>query len=282
MRKLSVLLMVCLMGTICSAGVLLNDTFADGVRTNTNLPTESALWASSAADVTTSVGSVAQTMVTSSRRLHTYFTSAGSVSMNVGDKLITTIEFSPETALYSSTSRNFRLGLFHDSTRCEADGVGDSGTSNAWVDATGYAVMFSLSSGTASTIQVGKRNSTTATLIGATGAYLWGTGTGGASNLTLDTVYTMTMAMDYKAVDLMQVDFTFSNAATGWSTTASYTDTASVNSTFEFLQMRLSAASGTADVVDIHSIKVEHVVPEPATLILLGLGGLISLKKRRS
>jgi hypothetical protein len=268
MRKLSVLLMVCLMGTICSAGVLLNDTFADGVRTNTNLPTESALWASSAADVTTSVGSVAQTMVTSSRRLHTYFTSAGSVSMNVGDKLITTIEFSPETALYSSTSRNFRLGLFHDATRCEADGVGDSGTSNAWVDA--------------STIQVGKRNSTTATLIGSTGAYLWGTGTGGASNLTLDTVYTMTMAMDYQAANLMQVDFTFSNAATGWSTTASYTDTASVNSTFEFLQMRLSAASGTADVVDIHSIKVEHVVPEPATLILLGLGGLISLKKRRS
>ncbi len=47
------------------------------------------------------------------------------------------------------------------------------------------------------------------------------------------------------------------------------------------LMFRLSKVDGTAEVVNFQSIMIEHVIPEPATLILLGLGGLVSLRKRR-
>ena len=39
-------------------------------------------------------------------------------------------------------------------------------------------------------------------------------------------------------------------------------------------------AEGTADLLDFRELKIE-LVPEPATLVLLGLGGLVSLRKRR-
>jgi hypothetical protein len=50
---------------------------------------------------------------------------------------------------------------------------------------------------------------------------------------------------------------------------------------FDMLMFRLSKVDGTAEVVNFQSIMIEHVIPEPATLILLGLGGLVSLRKRR-
>jgi hypothetical protein len=276
------------LGGMASATVLLNDTFADGSRLETNLPNESGLWASSPADVTTGAGSVAQAMATSSRRLHTYFAADGSpVSLGVGEQLVATIEFSPKGALYSSTSRNFRFGLYTDPTGGQllSDSVGDAGSSNSWQDATGYAVQFSLSSGTASTIQLGKRTDFSVTsLLGTGSAYTWSAGGGRASDLTLDTVYTMTMVLDYQAANEMLVSFTFAdeNGVIGSETLLDnglggkpvYTD-------FDFLLFRFSQAPGTADVIDIHSIQIAHIIPEPATLVLLGLGGLVSLRKRR-
>ncbi|MEJ5259924.1 MAG: PEP-CTERM sorting domain-containing protein [Anaerohalosphaeraceae bacterium] len=287
MKKSFLFLLVLLLGTLGQATVILHDTFADGSRLETNLPYESALYASSPADVTVSVGSVRQAMSTASRRLHTYFADQGSpLGLNVGDKLVATIEFAPCGALYSSTSRNFRFGLFYDPTSPQhrADNIGDSGVSNSWQDATGYAVQFSLSSGTASTIQVGKRTDFTVTsLLGTSGAYQWGTGTGGASNLVLDRVYTMTFVLDYQAADLMQVDFTFMDDY-GFSTSASLTDNGlggkPIYTNFDFLLFRFSAASGTADIIDIRSIKIEYI-PEPATLALLGIGGLLAFRRKR-
>jgi hypothetical protein len=85
--KYSFLFFIAAVGGVCSAAVLLNDTFADSSRLETNLPNESTFWASSPGDVTVGVSYVQQAMATSSRRLHTYFTPANApASLELGDK----------------------------------------------------------------------------------------------------------------------------------------------------------------------------------------------------
>ena len=59
MKRVFVLLMICLISSMSSAVVLLNDTWADASRVETNLPTESAVWVGSPEDVTMGVGSLA-------------------------------------------------------------------------------------------------------------------------------------------------------------------------------------------------------------------------------
>jgi hypothetical protein len=274
--------------TVCSAEVLLYDTFADGSRIETSLPTESGFWASSAGDVTTSVGSVSLDMAGSSRRMHTYFAPSGSpTSLSVGETLTATITFSAAGGFIDTTSRNFRFGLFYDAVQMAQDGVGDNGLSNGWYDATGYMTQFSLSSSeTSANARIGKRTATEGTysLLGTDSAYTYASNGDKVTNLSLNTVYTMQMILDYQASDLMEVTFNFLQGNTLLAS-AQLADNGAfggkpIYTNFDFLMFRLSSNSGTAEIVNFHSLKIEHVIPEPATLVMLGLGGLISLRKR--
>lgn len=289
MKRLFVLSMICLISSISPAVVLLNDTFADGSRIETDLPNESGFWASSAGDVTTTAGNVRLDMAGSSRRMHTYFTPAGSpVSLGVGEKLIATIDFIPEVAFVPTTSRNFRMGLFYDPVQMAADGVGDSGTDNGWYDATGYSTTFGLSdTSTVATARNGKRTATEGTysLLGTDSAFTYGDGGTGAGNLSLDTVYTITMMLDYQAANLMEVSFEFSQGETVIASCSLIDDGTfggkPIYTDFDFLMFRLSKNEATAEVVNFQSITIEHIVPEPATLALLGLGGLFAIRRKR-
>lgn len=290
MRKLLMLMLIsCLIPTIASAQVILYDTFADGDRTDTDLPYESGFWASTAGDVTTTAGNVRLDMGTGSRRMHTYFAPAGSpVSLNVGEKLIATINFIPEVAFVDGTSRNFRFGLFYDDEQYTQDGVGDAGISNGWADATGYNVQFSLSSSeTSAKARVGKRTVLDGgySLLGKDDAYTYAPNGETVTNLSLDTVYTVQMILDYQAADLMQVTFNFLQESSTLAS-ASLTDDGAfggkpIYTNFDLLQFRLSKVDGTAEVINFQSIMVEHVVPEPATMVLLGLGGLLTIRRKR-
>jgi hypothetical protein len=263
----AVLALVLAVSAVGSAEVLLNDTFADGDRTDTDLPNESGFWASSPGDVTTTAGNVRLGMADSSRRMHTYFAPAESpVSLSVGETLIATIDFIPEVGFVSSESSNFRMGLFYDPVQMAQDSVGDSGIDNGWHDATGYSVTFGLSdTETVAKAQCGKRTATEGTnsLLGTDGAYTYaGSGTG-AGGLSLNTVYTITMTLDYQAADLMEVSFKFSQGDTVIAS-CSLTDDGAfggkpIYTNFDFLMFRLSKAEGTAEVVNFQRIKIEKI-----------------------
>jgi hypothetical protein len=289
MKRLSVLLVVCLLSTVCSAEILLNDTWADGSRVETALPNESAVmfgYSTGNGGLTMGTGSLAVTTGTASQKMWTYFAANGSpVTLGVGEKLITTIQFTPKGNLYDNNGKSFRFGVFNDPdnnqilTNSNSDG---GGTGNPWANSKGYGVNFALSTGaTKSTnASVGKRTAidgTQTSLMGAAGAWTMTSG-GTAIVNTLNTAYTVTLELDYAAVDQMLVKFAIADVS-GILSSHTYTDTSGIYTKFDQLFFRTSNNAGTADVIDYSNFKVERVVPEPATMILLGLGGLF-LRRR--
>ncbi|HOT72115.1 MAG TPA: DNRLRE domain-containing protein [Anaerohalosphaeraceae bacterium] len=254
------------MSAFCSAEVLLDDTFADGSRTETNLPTESAVWVSHPTSVTTAAGSLAYTQSTGSQKLWTYFTPNGSpVSLGVGEQLIATIVFTPRGALYNTTSKNFRFGLFYDPTDAQfcQDSNTDSGNGQ-WIDATGYAVHFPLSSGpTGANASLGKRvPNLTDSLLGSGTAYPNMSSGGNSIVASLDTAYTLTLALKRTSESAMEVTFSIADGG-GVLSTHSITDDAGIYTKFDQLFFRFSKAEGTADVIDFHSFKVEYIPAIP-------------------
>lgn len=296
-KTLLLFLVLCLLCSVSYGVVLLDDSWADGSRTETALPNESAVWAGHPDEVTVSPGSLQYGSVgyTSSHKLWTYFAGDGSpATVGVGQKLVATIDFIPR-GLYISSSENFRMGLYHDPTDSQvwSDTNDDGGGSgDPWTDSTGYGIRVTLSSGAGDNPQVGKRvDMTNTSLLGSSGAYSWDSGGDDVEYMVDDTLYTAQMVLDYVAANQMVVTWTLSDAGgilTQHSLTddgTNHIDPVTLNPTpiytdFDHLFFRFSSAAGTADVIDFQNFKVE-LIPEPATMILLGLGGLVSLRKRR-
>lgn len=279
-------------GPVASAAILLNDTFADGTRTDTSLPTESAVWVSHAADTVVTPGSVAFTQGTGSKKLWTHYATDGAeVDLAVGDKLIATIDFTPRGALFANTSRGFRFGLFNDPTDAQlmSDTNSDDG-GGRWTDSSGYAVLFAPNSGGPGTsAQVGKRTGV-GSLLGSTGLYTLSSGGTPIVN-TLDTKYTLTLELERAATSVMNVSFSIADAGGIISshsviddpTGAAALGAAPISTKFEQLFFRFSTAATTSNIVDINRIKVEHVaaIPEPATAAIALVGAAALLRRRR-
>src|SRR5262245_16543208 len=146
-----------LAASLCHAGVLLNDSWTDGDRSNTALPNDSATYVgvstSDGGSLAVVPGALKNVMGTSSRKNWTYFTSDFSVPdgnlthnavthLNVGDTLTASLTLTlPNGATSASTSKDFRFGLFLDPTdpRVQADVNSDGGGGTSpWQDETGY------------------------------------------------------------------------------------------------------------------------------------------------
>jgi hypothetical protein len=254
--------------SIVSADVLLDDKFADGSRAESNRPAEAAVWAGRKGDVAVTKGSLSTKMAEASQKIWTYFTDAEPVTLGVGQTLTATISFIPRQTLAESTSRSFRIGLFHDATspRVEQDVNNDSGGLGApWKDAQGYAVQVLVTGGEyagSSPFDLGKRTAEASnSLLGTSGDYIKMSG-GTPVALKLDTEYRFVFKI--AKVSDTQVDLTTS-LFQGDEELSSFTlsddgstlGSAPINDKFDQLYMRIADNVTTADQIDFTNFNVE-------------------------
>ena len=107
------------------ATIVLDDNWADGTRNNTILPTESARYSSTTADLTASIGALTGTVpATTSRMWLTYFTSTATnpVQIAAGQMLKLGLTFTPTSVAAQNANRSFRVGFFNFADGGPTDG----------------------------------------------------------------------------------------------------------------------------------------------------------------
>lgn len=256
------------------AEVLLDESWTDGSRAETKLPAEAAVWTGREADVTVSAGTLSTKMGGSSQKLWLYFTGGEPVTLADGQKLTASVSFIPRGALHSTTSRNFRFGVFHDSTdpRVLADVNSDAGGDTMpWKDVAGYAVQLQLTNdpntGT-KPLDLGKRiNMESQSLLGTSGDYAKMTG-GMPAHVELDKEYTLSLEIEKVSAKQVDVTASLSQGETQLSTWSlsdnGYTfGNAPVCDKFDFLYLRISDGATTADQIDFKNVKVEVTGGKP-------------------
>jgi hypothetical protein len=248
--------------------VLLDENWADGSRTETKRPKEAAVFVGRPADVTVKEGTLSTVLTPTSQKVWTYFTDKAPATLKVGQKLKASVSFIPRGKLSESTSRSFRLGVFHDATspRVEKDMNDDSGGANAsWTDAKGYAVQALVAGGeyaSAKPFDLGKRvNLESKSLLGTSGDYSKVSG-GEPVALSPEKEYTITLEID--RVSDTQNDVTASyyqdkKQLSTWTVTddGDYLGTDPPNDKFDLLYIRLANDATIAEKIDFTNFKVE-------------------------
>jgi hypothetical protein len=197
------------------ATVLLDDTFADGTRNNTSLPTDAAWFASSGGSLTATTGAMTLSMGNSAILGVCYFTTnaASPASLGVGDTLLATIIFTFNGVAPSNTSQGFRIGLFDfGANRVSAD---FSSSSSQGANVAGYALFQTMGAifNNATPMDLRKRTTLTDTsLLGTSGDWTsLGTGPGntnGFSGFTSGGQYTLQLSLQRTDVNSLQVTAT--------------------------------------------------------------------------
>jgi pectate lyase len=250
-----------------SAGVLLDDTWADGNRTGTALPTDSAWYASSAASLTAAPG--AMTGLTgggSSRSWWTHFTTdpAAPVSLAVGDTLKVTLAFTPTGVNTGNSGRSLRIGLYDYSagTRRTTDGGSPDGTS-----VTGYMLNlnFAPTFGTSSPLQIQARTKPADNdLMGSSGDYttIDSGGVSGGAGFVEGTPYRLEFSVTRNAGSVTITTAFFDDI--GLVVSAAATDTNTPTTRFDAFALRPANTTGTATSFAFTRFKVETAsVPVP-------------------
>lgn len=252
------------------SALIVNDTWADSTRDDTELPDDSAWYAQSTSSLVASAGALTGTAnATSSRLWLTYFTTTPSQPVQVpdGEVIKVTLEFTPNSINTGTNSRGVRIGLFDYSagTRLTSDF-----NSSALVDGTavrGYMLSINFTPVFAvPLIEIWKRTDLAHTnLMGTTAAFTsLGTGGGVAGDLGFsnDVLYTLefTVMRRGEAVD---VGARFLGPD-GWSVSHSVTDTnASPVDRFDTFAVRWERPDQTAASVMFTRFKVEAGPPVP-------------------
>jgi pectate lyase len=264
----SFLVMVALVGYALPshAVVILDDTWADGNRNNTSLPTNSAWYTSSSGSLTATSGSMTLGVPSSAILALTYFTTNATspVQLGIGDTLVTTLNLSLTSVAAQNSSQGFRLGLFYfGSNRVSADFSGNNGQ-GAGVQ--GYALFgnMGVTFNNASPIGVMKRtNISDSALLGTSGD--WTTLTNGPGNTSTfpgfasGSNYVLQITLQRTDTTSLAVTISWLNSGNGATLTTSYTDTGATNFSFDGIALRPSGSSSTAAAIVFSEAKVEFI-----------------------
>jgi hypothetical protein len=284
MKSPSILLSVVLLSTFSAfparAGILLNDTFADGNRGTQNLPVSAAFYhGGSSGQQSLEVVSQAlafdfQTTPNQLGQFVGYFTDAGVTTLQVGDKL--SFQFTFSASAINNDASSIRIGLFNSGgDRVEADttGIADA----AFDGSTGYSFWNSQGTGTATG---GFRQRTgTSTTLWASGANTnLGTQTLARLDYAAATTYTLTFALERMSATDMKVSFQDNDG-----NVFTRTDTAGIFTGFDTFSVFL----GNGTVGDVSYIFDDFLitytpVPEPGSAvgIVSGLAAAMLLRRR--
>jgi len=250
-----------------SAALILDDTWADGSRTNTSLPTDAAwYYSSNSGTLTATTGLMTLTTGTNAVLAVSYFTTNADspVQLSVGDTLLTTITLSFNGVAAKNTSQGFRLGIYEfGSNRVGADFTG-SGSQGAGVP--GYALFQNMGATFNSTTPMDIRvrtNLTDTSLLGTTSDYKsLGTGPGNTNNFggfANGTTYTLQYAFQRTANNVMAITVFWLDATNGATLLTSVTDNNATNFSFDGLAIRPQLASQAATNTIFQEIKVEYI-----------------------
>ncbi len=281
--------------------VIVDDSWADGGRSNGVDPQDSNWWTSASSQgIEVSVGSLGMVTGSSGRGIHTVFPTQ--TLGDVGDKLIATYTFTTPNTVGSGTAA-FRVGLFDTLERAglNADVSASSGTPNAvygWgtgnagpgtAGLPGYMLDMDVATTTASN-DFSFRSHDPGT-VGPTGR-LMGTTTGfaqisptgpdGAFSFSPNTTYTGSFSIERINATDMRLTATLGSAS---HTTTDAFDSANLGMLGFWANSNIFGSSSTPNTadngIDFSNIRIEFI-PEPASLVMLSLSGLLVLFRRRS
>lgn len=200
---------------IVSAATVIDDTFADGISTNQNLPNSlQVLKARSGTVRTDAVGSVEFNMTatgTSSEAFWAYFTNSGSpITLGVGDSLTYSGTFS--LTLPAGTGGDIRFGLFNSNGSRQITDLTGGQNAAAFGDDVGYACQF-YGSGTGSPFVLYRRDVVSPTPItnifnsftSAGFTNLGGTGATARQTLVAATPYTFSYTVSRTSATTTQI-----------------------------------------------------------------------------
>jgi hypothetical protein len=294
-----------------SAGLIVNDTWKDGNRTDPATAAvggpysengtdtdadgdlESVWFVTPAASTAVTPNHLTFTQQTGSSSYTTYFTpEASQITIPQGQTLKVTWVFTP-TGVGTDTGRGLRMALVDTAGANRLIANGSPGNSTF----TGYRLGVNVSQTLiAASLRLQERFQLASDNLltnddrwgadGVQSAVLSDVGAAGQPGFVNGTEYTLVWALTRTLSDQMQVNVSIAGtnfAGTG-SLGLSYLDaTPNAGSfTFDTLGMRPSSAAATAGTFDTTLFRVELVVPEPASLVLLGMAGLgLCLSTRR-
>jgi hypothetical protein len=285
-----ILLVGLLFRTSALGAVLLNDTWDDGDRTDTNLPEESAWYGSTAfstATLSASVGALRGNVLmfetnSSSRLWITHFAPAGSpAALAVGDTLKATLVFIPSNVTTSSgTTRGLRIGLFNFSepgaSRVSADGFSTgAGTGAPGTNVTGYILNMNFAETLiANPLQIMKRSVLeTNNLMGTTGGGVYtslGSGGGAQAGPGFQNGVPYMFEFIVKRSETgVEITTRFSDT-NGWSIAHTVTDANNPNMRFDGLALRPNAVADSAQAFTVTQCKVE-LLPFELRISSIGL-----------